>query len=176
MFRTKTLPAAILAGALVPLVGTATAQTDGMEAMTADIAAADGTSHGTVTVTPTASGYAIVDLALTGLPGETHGVHIHETGDCSAEDFSSAGGHLAGDRQHGVMVEGGPHPGDLPNVTPDADGAVTESHFNDLLTPDLLADADGSAFIVHSGADDYESQPSGDAGDRIACGVLVAPQ
>ena len=143
--------------------------------MAAQVAMADGTSVGTVTLTPTASGIVLVELDLSGLPeGAVHGMHIHETGDCSAEDFSSAGGHLADGREHGYEAEGGPHPGDLPNTTVSSDGRVQVTYPNHLLTMEMVADADGSAFIVHSGTDDYESQPAGDAGDRIACGVFGA--
>lgn len=137
--------------------------------------AAEGPT-GTVTLAPTASGQMHVRIELQNVPEGAHGVHIHETGDCSAADYTSAGGHLAGDAQHGVMVEGGPHPGDLPNAHAGPDGTVMVEYFNDRLTMDMLSDGDGAAFIVHSAPDDYESQPSGAAGDRIACAVLVAPE
>ncbi len=140
-------------------------------AMTAQVSGPDGIA-GTVDLTPTASGTMIVAVDLTAVPSGTRGIHIHETGDCSADDFSSAGGHLAGDADHGVLVEDGPHPGDLPNAEVGADGALKVTHFNADLTEDMINDDDGAAFIVHSGADDYESQPSGDAGSRIACGVF----
>jgi len=138
----------------------------------ADLSGPDGTDHGTVTLEPTASGLMIVTLDLQSVPAGEHGVHLHETGDCSAEDFSSAGGHLADGRDHGVLVETGPHPGDLPNVLVGDDGNAEVTFFDAFLTEDLVTDADGTAFIVHAGADDYESQPSGDAGARIACGVF----
>ena len=169
MFRT-----ALTATALMALTASAAvAEAHAMDPLaTASIAGVDGTDHGSVTLTPTASGTMIVRLELTGVPAGVHGVHIHETGDCSAADFTSAGGHLAGDRAHGPMDAGGPHPGDLPNITVGEDGTWTGEVFNDHLTEALLADADGAAFIIHAGADDYTSQPAGDAGDRIACGVF----
>ena len=167
MFRTTLAVLALSAGCAFAEAHTAP--------MTATVSLADGTEAGTVTLTPTASGVMLVEIDLSGLPaGGTHGVHIHETGDCSTEDFSSAGGHLAGDREHGFEVEGGPHPGDLPNTAVSADGTMQVTHANGYLTMDLVADEDGSAFIVHSGTDDYESQPSGDAGSRLACGVFEA--
>ncbi|WP_185020643.1 superoxide dismutase family protein [Histidinibacterium lentulum] len=138
----------------------------------AEVQGRDGAAHGTVTVEPTASGTMVVELDLAGLPTGTLAVHLHETGDCSAEDFSSAGGHIAGDASHGVESADGPHPGDLPNVLPEEGGAVQVQFFNDRLTGEMMTDADGAAFVVHAGADDYESQPAGDAGDRIACGVF----
>lgn len=167
MFRTLT--AALL---VAPLAGPAPAETHQMQGFTAQVSGADGDISGTVDITPTASGVMLVAIDLAGVPAGEHAVHIHETGDCSSADFKSAGGHLAGDAKHGVMVEGGPHPGDLPNATVGADGVLKVGHFNERLTAEQLSDADGAAFIVHAGADDYESQPSGAAGDRIACGVF----
>ncbi|MCL3881087.1 superoxide dismutase family protein [Marivita sp. GX14005] len=142
------------------------------EIAAADVENRDGTSIGTVTVTSQPSGHALVILALTDIPEGDHAVHLHETGDCSAEDFSSAGGHIAGDAQHGIGVEGGPHPGDLPNVVVGDDGVVNVAFFNPLIEMSQLFDEDGAAFIMHSDGDDYVSQPAGAAGDRIACGVF----
>ena len=102
-------------------------------------------------------------------------VHLHETGDCSGDGFKSAGGHIAGDREHGVLTAGGPHPGDMPNVTVGSDGTVEQEVFLPFLNvEEHLMDDDGAAFVIHGGQDDYSSQPSGDAGDRIACGVFGA--
>ena len=134
----------------------------------------DGIS-GEVSLTQTPSGIMLVQIDLTGVPEGLHGVHIHETGDCSADDFTSAGGHLAGDAGHGIMSEDGPHPGDLPNAMVGADGILSVTYFNERLTTDLLDDADGAAFILHAEADDYISQPAGAAGDRLACGVFEMP-
>ena len=138
---------------------------------TATLMDQSGAQVGTVTLTETASGLVHVRAEVTGAPEGEHGLHVHETGTCEG-DFTSAGGHLAGDMQHGVMVEGGPHPGDLPNLHVPTEGAITVEHFKSGLTMDQVFDDDGSAVIIHAGADDYSSQPSGDAGDRIACGVL----
>ena len=133
----------------------------------------DGIS-GTVTLMTTASGTVHAVIDVTGVPEGVHGIHLHETGDCSAADFTSAGGHIAGDRQHG-LVEGGPHPGDMPNATVGADGALkVEAFLPHLDGETMILDADGAAFIIHEGADDYASQPAGDAGSRIACGVFEA--
>ncbi len=133
----------------------------------------EGTEIGTVTVNETESGMPMLIVALSGLPEGTHGIHIHETGDCSADDFTSAGGHVAGDAEHGVFASGGPHPGDLPNAIVGSDGDLNIEIFDPLLRIDeMILNDDGAAFIVHAGADDYTSQPSGDAGDRIACGAF----
>ncbi|MBM9595293.1 superoxide dismutase family protein [Roseitranquillus sediminis] len=134
----------------------------------------EGAEIGNATFYETASGLTWVVVQATGISTGIHGVHVHETGDCSAEDFSSAGGHLAGDAQHGVLVEGGPHPGDLPNAHVQDDGVLALEAFksNLPLSDDLVFDDDGAAVVIHSGADDYQSQPSGESGDRIACGVI----
>lgn len=128
---------------------------------------------GSVSLHETGSGMVLARLNLTDVPPGLHGVHLHETGDCSADDFKSAGGHIAGDRKHGVLVDGGPHPGDMPNVEVTEDGLLKAEVFLphlDLET--MIADEDGAAFIVHADPDDYSSQPSGAAGSRIACGVF----
>ena len=123
----------------------------------ATVETAEGAIAGTVSIRPTASGMMLIGIDLRDMPPGLHGVHIHETGDCSGPEFKTAGGHVAGDANHGVMVEGGPHPGDLPNVHVGEEGRLAATFFNDRLTRDHLTDADGAAFIVHAGPDDYES-------------------
>ena len=140
---------------------------------TADIIGTDGNTIGSANIARTPSGQVLVTVSVTGLTPGWHGFHIHETGQCDlATEFKSAGGHLADGKQHGVLVEGGPHPGDMPNQMVQDDGVLVAEVFNDRLTEDLLFDADGSAILIHSGRDDYQSQPSGDAGGRVACGVI----
>lgn len=163
--------------ALLLSAGAVAAQETPSDSFTAQVAAADGTDHGTVTVQPTPSGFSIVTLDLQGLPPGQVAVHLHETGTCEGPSFESAGGHLALEGQeHGVMVESGPHVGDLPNLHVPESGEVMVEHFVPELTADVITDDDGTAFIIHGGTDDYESQPSGDAGDRIACGVVSAAE
>lgn len=135
---------------------------------------AEGNPVGTVTATESEGGLAI-SLTVNGLPAGPHGAHIHETGDCSASDFTSAGGHWnpAG-TNHGTMSEApNPHAGDFVNLEVAEDGTgMLEGASNGTLAG--LLDADGSAFVIHADPDDYESQPSGNAGARIACGVFSA--
>lgn len=170
MFR-KMMSAALCTAAIS--VAPALAQEEPEMAARAEVMNSDGNSIGTVTINQTASGIPLVIVALNGLPEGTHAIHLHEVGDCSAEDFSSAGGHIAGDAEHGVNVEGGPHPGDLPNAIVGSDGVLNLELFAaNLDIAGTVLDDDGAAFVVHDGADDYSSQPSGDSGDRIACGVL----
>ncbi len=131
----------------------------------------DGANAGSVSIFATESGVVRVNVSATGLAPGGHGIHVHETGLCEG-DFTSAGGHLAGGMEHG-LVEGGPHPGDLPNGFVEEDGALNYEAFNERLVLDaMLGDDDGAALIIHSEPDDYESQPSGDAGDRVLCAVL----
>ncbi len=165
----------ILLGAALATSGTAALAEGHMQSVaTAEVQGA-GEVAGSVTLHTTASGRILVQIDVTGVPAGTHGVHLHETGDCSAEDYKSAGGHIPGDRQHGVLVEGGPHPGDMPNMVVGDDGILKAGVFLDLLDVEqMIKDDDGAAFIIHADADDYQSQPSGAAGDRIACGVLNA--
>lgn len=133
---------------------------------------------GTVTMKATPSRLLHVIIEMTDLPPGPHGFHIHETGQCSVEDgFESAGGHYAGDKEHGIESGNGPHPGDFPNVNVGQDGVLKAEFFTDRLSleesgENPLLDEDGSAVVIHASPDDYASQPSGEAGDRIACGVL----
>ena len=115
-------------------------------------------------------------IAATGMePGE-HGFHLHTTGRCSAPDFTSAGGHLnpAG-REHGSLNPQGKHLGDLPNLVVGASrsaSAEVEIGSDNVELRNTLFDEDGTAIVIHAGADDYRSDPAGDAGSRVACGVL----
>jgi len=132
-----------------------------------------GANIGSVSVFETESGIVRVVVAARGLEPGAHSIHLHATGLCEG-DFSSAGGHIAGDAQHG-LVAGGPHPGDLPNGFVEVE-ALNYEAFNERIAVDRdLMDGDGSALIVHSGPDDYESQPAGDAGHPVACAVLGEP-
>lgn len=141
---------------------------------TATLSLSDGGAAGMASLTETASGTMLFKADLTGLPQGIHAIHIHETGTCEAPDFKSAGGHLAGGKEHGILTAGGPHPGDIPNITASADGTATLEFFMTGISMADVMDEDGSAVVIHAAADDYTSQPAGDAGDRIACGVIEA--
>ena len=118
-----------------------------------------------------------ISVAVVGLSPGVHGVHLHTTGACDAPGFESAGAHLNPDgRQHGANNPAGAHLGDLPNVTVGSVGAGTVSATLPGTRDEVLArlfDADGSAVVVHATADDYHTDPSGNSGGRIACGVLT---
>lgn len=164
----RLVPTLLLATALA---APAAAQDDVLARVTGDIVDAAGANIGSITVFDTPAGIVRVNVQATGIAPGPHGIHLHETGLCEG-DFTSAGGHIAGDAMHG-LVRGGPHPGDMPNAIVETDGVLSVEVFNAILDVrrDLM-DGDGAAFIIHSGPDDYESQPSGDAGSRVACAVL----
>lgn len=109
-------------------------------------------------------------------PGSSHGFHVHEKGDCSAADASSAGGHFnpAGN-PHGRMDEGAHHAGDIDNIIAGSDGvARVNMHVPGLtLGTGAANDVSGRAVVVHADPDDYSSQPAGNAGKRVACGVIT---
>jgi Cu-Zn family superoxide dismutase len=133
---------------------------------------AEGRQLGNVSVEAAPSGHALVLANAQGFPEGVLAVHLHEAGACDGPAFDSAGGHIDGGREHGVRSGGGPHPGDLPNAHVGPDGALAFDAVAVGLAMDMVFDADGSALIVHAGPDDYASQPSGDAGGRIACAVI----
>ncbi|HET7231398.1 MAG TPA: superoxide dismutase family protein [Longimicrobium sp.] len=114
-----------------------------------------------------------------GLPAGTHGTHLHAVGRCDAPQFTTAGAHLnPANRQHGMRNPQGPHLGDLPNLVIGANGqGRIETIVRGSLTPGRapLFDADGTALVVHATADDEVTDPSGNSGARLACGVLAAP-
>ena len=122
------------------------------------------------------SGGVLVRLNLAGAPAGAHGFHIHEKGDCSSADGLSAGGHFNPLKTpHGGPGDVKRHAGDLGNVTADASGAVKrESLFAGFTLGWGPTSALGKAVVLHAKADDLKSQPTGDAGGRIACGVIEA--
>ncbi|WP_206453316.1 superoxide dismutase family protein [Aurantimonas marina] len=171
-FITTTLAVALLAAPAFAQDSSGTAP------MTVELNGPDGASLGTVEVTSTPLGI-LLNAELSGLSDGQHGFHIHETGVCEG-DFKSAGGHYnPGEADHGYLSGNGPHAGDMPNFTVTGGAAKFET-FNAMVAVEggeaPLADEEGSALIVHGGADDYISQPSGDAGDRVACGVIAPPK
>ena len=127
---------------------------------------------GTATLTQTPHG-VLISVDLHNLTPGAHAIHLHETGKCEPP-FKTAGGHFnPAHKQHGFRVEGGAHGGDLPNLDVPADGSVkAEFIAHGVHLDGGLLDKDGAALVVHAKADDYQTQPAGDAGDRVACGVI----
>lgn len=145
-------------------------------AATAELRDSAGTIVGSATVTPVAGGLR-VDIQGRNLPPGQHGAHIHQTGLCDPPGFTTAGGHWNPTaRQHGKDNPAGMHHGDLPNLTIDAGGAGALSYVvqGGALSgaADALLDADGAAIVIHAAPDDYRTDPTGNSGGRIACGVF----
>jgi len=138
---------------------------------------AAGRDLGTLTLTDTPQGIMVMGN-LTGLtPGE-HGIHIHMVGQCQPP-FTSAGVHWnPTNRQHGSLNPQGPHLGDMPNITVAADSSatvhLTTASGGTLHGANLVMDVDGASVVVHTRADDLRTDPSGNSGDRVACGVVTA--
>jgi len=136
--------------------------------------AASGATLGIVTFA--ASGNQVdVHIVATGLPpGSVHGFHVHETGNCASPDFTSAGGHFNPTKQpHGPQT-GPHHMGDMPSLLADPAGKIDTTFTIEGVS---LGGADGyvgRAVILHAGPDDYTTQPTGNSGGRIACGVIAA--
>jgi Cu-Zn family superoxide dismutase len=141
----------------------------------------NGTPVGNAELWQDPNGMVNVEIASLALPAGTHGIHFHDVGKCEggATAFSTAGGHYNPlGKQHGLSNPLGAHAGDAPNVFIPASGVGRVAFSSDrvTLTPGTISlfDADGSSIVVHANADDQVSQPSGNSGARIACGVIRA--
>ncbi len=133
----------------------------------------DGNTVGAVLLNETPNG-VLLHARLGGLPSGVHAFHLHETGVCEPP-FDSAGGHLTAEdaNAHGYLIKDGPHLGDMPNIHVPESGELELEVMTEVTGIDAqLFDDDGAALVIHEGADDYQSQPSGAAGPRIACGVI----
>lgn len=135
---------------------------------------AGGRQLGTLTVMEMGGGLHLTGR-LTGLPAGTHGIHLHAVGRCEAP-FTSAGPHWnPASRRHGFENPEGPHAGDMPNIVAAPDGSApvnVMTRGGTLRGESGALDADGLSVVVHAAADDYRTDPSGNSGDRIACGVI----
>jgi Cu-Zn family superoxide dismutase len=142
---------------------------------------AKGQSVGTATLTEGKGGSGVtIKLNLKGLPPGEHALHIHVNAKCEAPGFTTAGGHFNPDKKkHGLESADGHHAGDMKNFTVDAKGKAKATVMDADVT---LADGDhsvfsngGTALMIHAKADDYKTDPTGNAGDRIACGTITKP-
>jgi Cu-Zn family superoxide dismutase len=165
--------AALVVGSALSL--SASAQTATAKASLKD---AKGVEVGQVQLVQTPHG-VLLRLSVKGLPAGEHAVHIHAVGKCEPPAFTSAGGHFnPGSHKHGMEAAEGQHAGDMPNLHIPASGELSIEIANPLISlakgqPNSVFDADGSAIVIHARADDYKSDPAGNAGDRIACGVIT---
>ena len=136
---------------------------------------ADGRNIGMVKVTAAPKGL-VVSVDATNLPSGWHAFHFHQAGNCDdhADHFKKSGSHAAREgEEHGFYAANGPHLGDFANFYVGSDGSAKFEQYSQNVTEADLLDADGTAVMIHADPDDYISQPSGAAGDRLACGVIA---
>ncbi len=142
----------------------------------AEIYNAKGEKIGSATLRE-ADGGVRIELELSQLPPGSHALHIHAVGKCDAPSFQTAGPHFNPEgKKHGTRNPEGPHAGDLPNFEVGADGrakvSLVASHVTLGDGPNSLFHPEGTALVIHEKADDYMTDPAGNAGARIACGVV----
>ncbi len=167
-----------IGGVVVLLAGCASTMAD-KEPLSAEAALKDkdGKDVGRATLIETGEG---VRIAVTGyrMPPGTHGLHIHAVGSCQPPDFASAGAHFnPANKKHGSLNPEGPHAGDLPNlvVAASGEGGLDSTTKAVTLSPGPLSllGPGGTSLVVHADADDLKTDPSGNSGARIACGVIT---
>ena len=167
----------ILGSAMVlAVLAVAWAKSKGPKPVTVNLENGQGQSVGTATLSSADQGVRI-KLNLHDLPAGDHGIHVHQTAKCEGPDFKSAGGHFNPDnKHHGLENPEGPHAGDIPNFVVDVNGKATTTVVAANVTmgddPHSVFSGGGTALVVHAKADDGKTDPAGNAGDRIACGVI----
>lgn len=140
----------------------------------AELRTVDGARAGNAVVEEVDGDLRVI-VEVTGMTKGPKGTHIHTMGKCEAPDFASAGGHWnPTGHQHGHDNPAGAHKGDLPNLTVEEDGRGRTTFTVKATRLESLLDADGAALIVHAGPDDYKSDPAGNSGGRVVCGVFQA--
>ncbi len=162
------------AAVLAALAGCAGMNTSGPTAQ-AQVQARSGSQvNGTVSFTPRADG-VVVEARISGLTPGPHGFHVHEAGDCSAADASSAKGHFnPANHPHGHHGKVERHAGDLPNMVADANGnAIYRAEVRGMQVTSGAAGIIGRSVVIHADPDDYQSQPAGNSGRRVGCGIIA---
>ena len=168
----KTLGTVVVAASLLALAAISAAA----QSAKATLKNAEGKEVGTAALTETPAG-VLIKLSVNGLPPGERAFHVHGVGKCEPP-FTSAGPHFnPGGKKHGLMAAEGHHAGDLPNLHVPADGALVVEVLNREVTlekgkPSSLLGGQGTALVIHAGKDDYKTDPAGDAGGRIACGLI----
>lgn len=173
----RTQHAMNLGAVIVAVAGMAVSTAAFGQTATADLKPTAGNNaSGTVRFTQAGSKVR-VEADVKGLkPNAEHGFHVHEKGDCSAPDAMSAGGHFnPGGKPHAHHGKAERHAGDMPSLKADANGNARVSFESDLITTGAAANSVvGKAVVVHRDPDDYTTQPTGNSGPRLACGVVAA--
>ncbi len=167
----------VIISAMLISATTVYAREDTTSSATAVMKDTKGNTVGIATFTEYCSGPVRINVNVSGLTPGLHGIHIHEKGNCTVPSFTSAGKHYNPlGKEHGLKNPKGPHAGDLPNLEVDEDGTAHMNVTTNLVTlspgPTTLFTANGTALVIHAKPDDQMTNPSGNSGARIICGVI----